>query len=168
MGIHSEERGLTFPQIKRKTPVLRPVLQLKWNFLCGLHRTRDRNRGGPNDQIVSVKRTADGRRRRNRSLMKREKSAGPTTDPCGTPRWTRKERLCDIEKLRKRACQKEKIGSNEQSKEEGQPKCFMEKGGSSIGWFIWSQLSPCLWGSLSLTLTLTLCKRVSPRSINFL
>ena len=28
-----------------------------------------------------------------RSLMKREKSTRPRTDPCGTPRRTRKERL---------------------------------------------------------------------------
>ena len=50
--------------------------------------------GGPNGQIISVKRTADGKRREaRRSSMKREKSTGPRTDPCGTPRRTRKERL---------------------------------------------------------------------------
>ena len=50
--------------------------------------------GGPNGQIVSVKRAADGRRQRSREIiMKREKSTGPRTDPCGTPRRTRKERL---------------------------------------------------------------------------
>ena len=54
--------------------------------------------------------------------MKREKSTGPTTDPCGTPRRTRKKRFCDFEKPRKRAYQKEKIESNKRSTEEGQPK----------------------------------------------
>ena len=29
MGIHGEEGGLTFALIERKTPVLRPALQLK-------------------------------------------------------------------------------------------------------------------------------------------
>ena len=50
--------------------------------------------------------------------MKREKGTGPITDPCGTPRRTRKERLFDFEKPHKRAYQKGKIESNEQSKKE--------------------------------------------------
>ena len=51
--------------------------------------------GRPNDQIVSVKRAADGRRQRSSKIIdgKREKSTGPRTDPCGIPRRTRKERL---------------------------------------------------------------------------
>ena len=36
--------------------------------------------------------TEEGREA-GRSLMNREKSTGPRTDPCGTPRRTRKERL---------------------------------------------------------------------------
>ena len=54
--------------------------------------------------------------------MKREKSTGPRTDPCGTPRRTRKDGFCDFEKPQKRARQKGKIEFNEQSKEGGQPK----------------------------------------------
>ena len=63
--------------------------------LCGLHRCGDRGRGGPNGQIVSVKRTADGRRQRDRKIIgeKREKSTGPRADPCGTPRQIPKKRL---------------------------------------------------------------------------
>ena len=60
-------------------------------------------------------------REAERSLMKREKSTGPRTDPCGTPRRTRK--LC------KRAYQKGKIDSNEQSKKEASRNEFVEKGG---------------------------------------
>ena len=60
--------------------------------------------------------------------MNREKSTGPRTDPCGTPRRTRKERFCDFDKPHKRACQKGKIESNEQSKEGGQPKYVCGKG----------------------------------------
>ena len=36
--------------------------------------------------------TEEGREAR-RSLLNREKSTGPRTDPCGTPRQTQKERL---------------------------------------------------------------------------
>ena len=94
VGIHREEGGITFSQIERKTPVLRPTLQSKQSSLCGLHRRGDRGGGGPNGQIVSVKRTATKEdRETGRSLMKREKSTGPRTDPCGTPRCTGKGRL---------------------------------------------------------------------------
>ena len=90
MGIHWEERGLTFARIERKTPVLRPALQSKQSSLCDLHRSRNRWGGGPNGQIVSVKRAADGTRQRSRKIAdEREKSTGPRTDPCGTPQKER-------------------------------------------------------------------------------
>ena len=73
MGIHREEGGLIFVRIERKTPVLRPALQSKQSSLCGLHRSRDRGRGGPNDQIVSIKRAADGRRQKSRKIIDEEK-----------------------------------------------------------------------------------------------
>ena len=73
MGVHREERGLTFSRIERKTPVLRPALQSKQSSLCGLHRSRDRGGGGPNGQIVSVKRAADGRRQRCRKIINEER-----------------------------------------------------------------------------------------------
>ena len=63
MGIHLQEGGLTFTQIERKTPVLRPTHPLKQSSLCDLHRIGNRGGGGPNGQIVSVKRTADGKQR---------------------------------------------------------------------------------------------------------
>ena len=56
-----------------------------------------------------------------RSLMKREKSTEPRTDPCKRPRRTRKVQNF-FEKLRKRVCHKGKIESSEQSKEGDQPK----------------------------------------------
>ena len=75
MGIHREQGDLTFARIERKTPVLGPAFQSKQSSLCGLHRSGDRGRGGPNGQIVSVKRAADGRRQRSRKVIeeKREK-----------------------------------------------------------------------------------------------
>ena len=57
----------------------------------GLHRSGDQGGGGPNGQIVSIKRAADGRRQRSRKVIDGEKSTGPRTDPCGTPSQTRKE-----------------------------------------------------------------------------
>ena len=49
VGIHREEGGLIFAQIERKTPVLRPALQLKQSSLCGLHCSGDL---GEEDQMA--------------------------------------------------------------------------------------------------------------------
>ena len=73
MGIHREEGNLTVARIERKTPVLRPALQSKHSSLCGLHHSGDQGGEGPNDQIVSVKRAADGRRQRARKIIDEER-----------------------------------------------------------------------------------------------
>ena len=72
MGIH-REGGLTFACIERKTPVLRPALQSSPFSLCGPHRSRDRDGGGPNGQIVSVKRATEGRKQRSRKIIDEKK-----------------------------------------------------------------------------------------------
>ena len=72
MGIH-REGGLTFARIERKTLALRQALQANQSFLCGLHRSGDRGGRGPNGQIVSVKRAADGRRQRRRKIIDKKK-----------------------------------------------------------------------------------------------
>ena len=88
-----------------------------------LHRSGDQGEGGPNGLIFSIKRAVDGKgREAGISLMKNEKSTGPRTDLCGTPRRTGKNNFSDFEKPRKRAYQNRKIESNKQSKEGGQPK----------------------------------------------
>ena len=114
MGIH-REGGLTFARIERKTPVLRPVLQSKQSSLCGLHRSGDQGKGGSNGQIVSVKKqlTEEGRESK---VQGQEQILAEHLD------GLERNDFCDFEKLRKRACQKRKIESNEQSKEAGQPK----------------------------------------------
>ena len=61
-GSTEKKGGLTFARIERKAPVLRPALQSKQSSLCGLQRCENRSGEGPNGQIVSVKRAADGRR----------------------------------------------------------------------------------------------------------
>ena len=50
----------------------RPALQSKQSSLCGLHRGGDRGGGGPNGQIVSVKRAANGRRQRSSKIINEE------------------------------------------------------------------------------------------------
>ena len=78
--------------------------------------------GGLNGQVVSIKKAADRRWQRCRENIdeKREKYRA-RMDPCGISRLSRKERLF-FDKPRKRAYQKGKIESNEQSKEKNQPK----------------------------------------------
>ena len=125
VGIHLE-RSLTFSRIERKTPVLGPALQSKSELL--VWPPPQWGTEGEEDQIISIKRAADGRRQRSREVIDEEKSTGPKTDPCGTPRRTRKERLCDFGKPHKRAYQKGKIEFNEQSKDGGQPKSVCGKG----------------------------------------
>ena len=73
MGIHCEEGSLALARIEWKTPVLRPALQSKQISLCGLHRSGDQGGGGPNGQIVSVKRAADGRKQRSRKIINEER-----------------------------------------------------------------------------------------------
>ena len=53
--------------------MLRPALQSKQSSLCGLHRSRDLGGEGPNGQIVSEKRAADGRRQRSLKIINEER-----------------------------------------------------------------------------------------------
>ena len=86
--------GSTEKKETSQTLLLRPVVQSNQSSLCGLYRSGDRGRGGPDGQIVSVKRAADGRKQRSREITDEErKSTGPRTDLCGMPRWTCKERV---------------------------------------------------------------------------
>ena len=100
--------------------MLRPALQSKQSSLCGLHRSGDRERGGPNGQIVSTNRAADGRRQRGRKIInEREKYRtkngslrNTSTDSKGTALVIlkdhtsapiRKERLSPTSKARRQA-----------------------------------------------------------------
>ena len=53
--------------------MLRPALQSKQSSLCGLHRSGDYGGRGPNGQIVSIKRAADGRKQRCREIINEER-----------------------------------------------------------------------------------------------
>ena len=61
-------------------------------------------------------------REAGRSLIKKEKSAGRRTDFCENLDGLERSDFCDFDKSRKRACQKGKMESKEQSKEGDQPK----------------------------------------------
>ena len=94
---------------------------MKQSSLCGLHRSGDRRGGGPNGQIVSVKRVADGRRQRDRKIIngesekyraKNESLQNTSTDSKGTTFVIlidhrsapfRKERLSPTSKARREA-----------------------------------------------------------------
>ena len=115
MGIHREEEGFISARIKRKTPVLRPAIQSNHISLCSFHSIRDRGRGEPNDQIVRVKKAADGRR----SLIKRGKNGSLKNTSTDSKEITfvilinhasapdRKERLSQTSKARRGASRNE-------------------------------------------------------------
>ena len=67
---------------------------------------------------------ADGRRQRSREIIDEKIKTDPGQEQIFAEHLDGLERsdFCDFDKLRKRACQKAKIESNEQSKEGGRPK----------------------------------------------
>ena len=105
--------------------MIRPALQLKQSSLCGLQCSGDRGGGGPNGQIVSVKRAADGRRQRSRKIINEEREKyrakngslwNTSTNSKGTTfvilkdhrsAPIRKKRLCPTSKARREASRNE-------------------------------------------------------------
>ena len=88
---------------------------------------------GEEDQMArsSAKRkqlTEEGREAR-RSLMKIEKSTGPRTNPCGTPRWTRKQRLVILKNYTSVPVRKERLSPTNKTRKEASRNEFMEKSG---------------------------------------
>ena len=79
---------------------------------------------------LAVKRAADGRRQRGRKSIdeEREKVLGQERILAKHLDGLERNGFCDFDKPQKRAYQKGKIESNEQSKEGGQPKSVVEKG----------------------------------------
>ena len=97
----------------------------KQSSLCGLHRSGDLGGGGPNGQINSVKRAANGRRKRGREIINEEREKyrannasfqNTSTDSKGTTfvilinhasSPIRKERLSPTSKARREASRNE-------------------------------------------------------------
>ena len=84
--------------------------------LCGLHHSGDRGGGGPNGQIVSVKRAADGRRQRSRKIINEER--GKYRAKNGSLRQAR---------LSER--KKETLSPSSKARREASRNKFVEKGG---------------------------------------
>ena len=120
MGIHREEGGLTFARIERKTP----AVQLKQSSLCGFHRSGDQGRGGPNGQIVSLKRAADRRRQRSRKIINEEgeKYRAKNGSLWNTSTDSKATTFVVLINHTSAPIRKGKIESNNQNKEGGQPK----------------------------------------------
>ena len=111
--------------------LLRPALQSKKSSLCCLHRSRDRGGGGPNGQVVSIKRAADGKEHRSRKIIdeKREKYRAKnrslrniSADLKGTPFVILKNHA--IAHMRK-----ERLSSTSKARREASRNNFMDKGG---------------------------------------
>ena len=111
--------------------MLRSAIQSKQSSLYGLHRSRDRGGGGPNGQIVSVKRAADGRRQRGRKIIDEERekyrakngsSRNTSTDSKGTTFVILKDHTSA-------PIRKEKLSPSSKARREASRNVFVEKGG---------------------------------------
>ena len=130
MGIHREE-GLTFARIERKTPVLRPALQSKQSSLCGLHRNGNPGGEGPNGQIVSVKRAADGRRQRGRKIIneEREKYRAKNGSLRNTSTDSKETTFVILKDHGSAPIKKETLSPTSKARREASRNKFVEKGG---------------------------------------
>ena len=131
MGIHLEKGGLTFARIERKTPVIRPALQLKQSSLCGLHRSGDRGGGEPNGQIVSVKRAADGRRQRSRKIIneEREKYRAKNGSLRNTSTDSKETTFVILINHTSAPIRKERLSPTSEARREASQNQFVKKGG---------------------------------------
>ena len=131
MGIHREKGDLTFARIERKTPVLRLALQSKQSSLCCLHRTGDRGVGGPNGQIVRVKRTADGRRQRSRKIIneEREKYRAKNGSLRNTSTDSKETTFVILINHRSAPIRKKRLSPTSKARGEASRNQFVEKGG---------------------------------------
>ena len=127
MEIHLEEGGLTFARIERKTP----ALQSKQSSLCGLHRSGDRGGGGPNGQIVSVKRAADGRRQRCRKIINEygEKYRAKNGSLRSTSTDSKGTTFVILINRRSAPIRKERLSPTSKARREASRNKFVEKGG---------------------------------------
>ena len=114
--------------------MLRPALQSNQSSLCGLHRSGDLGGGGPNGQIVSAKRTADGRRQRSRKIIdeegekyraKNRSLRNTSTDSKGTT-------FVILKKHTSAPIKKKRSSPTSKTRREASRNEFMEKGGMLV------------------------------------
>ena len=117
--------------MEKKAPVLRPALRSKQSSLCGLHRSGDRAGGGPNGQIVSVKRAADERRKRSRKIIneEREKNRANNRSLRNTLTDSKGVTFVILKYHASAPVRKERLSPTSQARREASRNQFMEKGG---------------------------------------
>ena len=111
--------------------MLRPALQSKQNSLCGLHRSGDRGGGGPNGQIVSVNRAADGGRQRSRKIInrKREKNRAKNESLQNTSTDSKGTTFVILIKHASAPIRKERLSPASKARREASRNKFVEQGG---------------------------------------
>ena len=99
--------------------------------LCGLHRSGDRGGGGPNGQIVSVKRAADGRRQRSRKIIneEREKYRAKNRSLRNTSTDSKGEAFVILNNHPSTTIRKESLSPTSKAMREANRNEFVEKGG---------------------------------------
>ena len=99
--------------------------------LCGLHRSRDRGGGGPNGQIISVKRAADGRRQRGREIIdqEREKYRAKNGSLRNTSTDSKGTTFVILINHASALIRKERLSPTSEAKREASRNEFVEKGG---------------------------------------
>ena len=130
-GQGGREQHLTFACIERKAPILRLALQWKQSSLCILHRSGDRGGGGPNGQIVSVKRAADGRRQRSRKIIdeKREKCKAKNGSLRNTSTDSKETTYLILINHASSPIRKERLSPTSKARREASQNEFVEKSG---------------------------------------
>ena len=110
--------------------MLRPALQSKQSSLCGLHRSRDRGGGGPNGQIDSVKRVADGRRQRSQKIIneEREKYRAKNGSLRNTSTDSKGTAFVILKNHTSTPIRKERLSPSSKARREASRNKFMEKG----------------------------------------
>ena len=112
--------------------MLRPAIQSKQSSLCGLHSSGDRGGGGPNGQIVSVKRTADGRRQRDRKIINKEREKYRAKNGSLRNTSTDSKGITFVILINHRSppIRKERLSPTSKARREASRNQFVEKGGT--------------------------------------
>ena len=99
--------------------------------LCGLHRSGDRGGGGPNGQIISVKRAAYGRRQRGRKIIneEREKYRAKNGSLRNTSADSKGAAFVILKNHRSAPIRKKRLSPASKARREASRNEFMEKGG---------------------------------------
>ena len=107
------------------------VLQSKQSSLHDPHRSRDRGGGGPNGQIVNVKRAADGKRQRGRKIIneEREKYRAKNGSLRNTSTDSKGTTLVIFINHESAPIRKEKLSPTSKARREASRNEFVEKGG---------------------------------------